>query len=341
MPTLEQLGVVTSRSGVLIFIDTGYLKLWSHHQTPQIPDGVLPDEESTTMANSFVDLRLVGNDAERAGHLLETSWHPLYLYDQPPVNVELEKKLDAIILENHLDAHFEVTNPRIPHRKRVDLALEYGRGAGEIQFHGIWAVAVSGIPTDQPLRVMGERCEEPNVDRWRRVIVQCRSNQNICKSFEVGLIGVDHARILIADVDALSNWKHEEPLDGQADYVFWGRDADLIADALKVPKIGNQEFGWLNISIDSAQENGITVQDYRDKHSLKIALDYRPHSHHWQAMKAVREGSPTESSTTDLDGLKICNFMTTWGDGLFSVHRDLGDNDELIQIRIEMETKPS
>jgi hypothetical protein len=39
--SLEQIGMVTTRSGVLILIDTGYLKLWSHERTPEMPEGFL------------------------------------------------------------------------------------------------------------------------------------------------------------------------------------------------------------------------------------------------------------------------------------------------------------
>jgi hypothetical protein len=91
------------------------------------------------------------------------------------------------------------------------------------------------------------------------------------------------------------------------------------------------------VPVDTAERNGIGVEEYRDEHCLEVAVDYRPHSHHWQVMKPVREDSPTESSTTELDGLKVCNFMTTWGDGLFQVYRDLGGSGELAQIRIELE----
>lgn len=341
MPSLEQLGVVTTRSGVLILIDTGYLRLWSHDRTPVMPKGVLSNEESTAKANSFVDLRIVGADAERAGRLLDMSWNPFYIYDQPLVPLELQSKLDKLVREHKLDASFQVIKPRIPHRQRVDLAIQQGEGAGEVQFHGIWAVAVSGVPISQPLRVLGERCEEPNADRWRQVTVQCRPNGRTAQSQEVGLVAVDYARMLIADVDVLGIWKHEESLDGFADYLFWGRDAAQIAAAVDAPRVGNREFGWVNVPVETVQGHGIAVQEYRDVHSLKVAVDYRPHSHHWQVMKPIRENSPTESSTTELDGVKVCNFMTTWGDGLFRVYRDLDSPGELVQIRIEMDRMPS
>jgi hypothetical protein len=341
MPPLEQLGVVTSRSSVLLLIDTGYLGLWSHDRIPEMPEGALPDEELTETANSFVDFQIVGADAERAGRLLDMSWNPFYVYDQPPTNPELRSKLDKVVAEQKLDARFEVINPRIPHRQRVDLAIKQGKGAGEVQFHGIWAVAVGGVPTAEPLLVMGERCNQPNSDRWRQVTIYCRPSRRCVQSQEVGLVAVDYARILIADVDVLGIWEHEESLDGLADFLFWGRDAERIAAALNVPRTGENEFGWANVPIEIANTNGVGVQEYRDQHSLKVAVDYRPHSHHWQVMKPVRHNSPTESSTTELDGLKVCNFMTTWGDGLFQVYRDLDSSGELVQIRIEMETAPS
>ncbi len=302
-----------------------------------MPQGVLSNDGATERANTFVDLRIIGADAELAGRLLDMPWNPFYVFDQPPTHWELRNKLDCIVREQHLDARFEVVNPRISHRRRVDLAIEQGKGAGEIQFHGVSAAAVNGVPTTVPIPVVGERCDGDYFDRWRRVIVQCQPGKPYVQTQQVGLIGVDYARILIADVDSLGVWRHEESLDGKADFLFWGRDAEQIATVLKAPRAGDAEFGWVDVPIEAATKNGVAVQKYRDHHSLKVAVDYRPHSHHWQVMRPIRESSPTESSTTDLDGEKVCNFMTTWGDGLFPVYRDLGSSGELIQIRIELD----
>jgi len=35
--------------------------------------------------------------------------------------------------------------------------------------------------------------------------------------------------------------------------------------------------------------------------------------------------------------MKVCNFMTTWGDGSFEVYRDLDDSGQLVQIRVRLE----
>ena len=42
---------------------------------------------------------------------------------------------------------------------------------------------------------------------------------------------------------------------------------------------------------------------------------------------------------TEIDGMTVCNFTTTWGDGMFEVHRDLNEAGELVQVRIELAQK--
>jgi hypothetical protein len=336
---IEQLGVVTTRSGVLIVIDTGDLSLWSHDHKPVLPADVLDTEEATARANSFVDLKIVGPDAERAGRVLDMSWHPLYVYDQPPDHLDVRNKFEEVVRQNRLNACLEVIAERVPHRTRVNLAIQQGNGAGEVQFHGIWSVAVSGVPTGRPISVLAERSESVK-DRWHRVVIACRPQMRIGRSERVGIVAVDYARLLIADVDALAAWQHEESSDGLADYLFWGHDAHLVASAVGAPQLESGEYGWLNLPVEVAQERGLAVEGYSDEHSVKVAGEYRPHSDHWRVMTLTRT-SETESATIELAGTKVCNFMTTWGDGLFEVHRDLSEFGELVQIRIEMEAPSS
>lgn len=332
---LEQLGSVSTRSGGLIVIDTGYLGIWSHNATPLLPEGSLGSIEHTKQANSFVDLHLIGADAERAGELLDMSWNPFFVYDKPPDHPEIDEKLRSIVREHRLDARFEVVSPRFSHRTRIDQALAYGRGAGEIEFHGVWAAAVCGVPVGPPLPVLGERMPPPDQSQWKRVLVRCNS-QPVAHSEKVGHVGVDYARLLIADFDVLGAWRHEDSLDGLADFVFWGRDADQAAHFFLAPSLSLTEFGWTNMPVEEAREKGMAVQEHKQSKNLGMATDFRPHSHHWQVMRETRS-SRTESGTTDVDGVRVCNFMTTWGDGVFEVHRDLSSSAELVQLRIELE----
>lgn len=335
MANLEHIGTVTTRSGGVIVIDTGYLGIWSHDATPLLPDNSLHTEEQTRRANNFVDLRLVGSDAERAGQLLGMSWNALFVYDQPPEHPELVQKLQDVVRKHHFDARFEVISPRVPHRQRISQALEYGRGAGEVQFHGVWAAVVSGVPVGESLPVLGERMSPPDKSNWKRVLVRCNSD-SISRSEKVGHVGVDYARLLIADYDVLGAWHHQDALDGLADFVFWGLDAERAAQSIDAPRLSATEFGWTNLPLEQAEERGVAVEEHKRTNNLKFATDFRPHSHHWQVMRDSRI-TPTESGMADVDGVKVCNFMTTWGDGIFEVHRDLSNSGELVQIRIEFD----
>lgn len=336
MAQREQLGFVTCQSGILVFIDTGYLNVWSHDKPPLLPQGALDSDNDTKRANAFVDLQIVGRDAEKAGQLLEMSMVPLYVFDQPPEDPDLRVRFDNIVRQYGLESRMETLPERVSHRKRVDLALQNGSGAGEVQFHGVGAAVVAGIPTARQLKVCGERASGPQSDRWKTVTVECNPDLEIERSEIVGSIGVDYARILIADVDSLGSWQHEESLDGMADFVFWGKDAEKLARSVKAPSLDQEQFGWLNIEQGLALELGNAAEESRKRNGYRLATDYRPHSHHWRVMKASRT-TPTESGMTEVGGTTVCNFMTTWGDGVFDVYRDMTSNKELVQIRVEMQ----
>ena len=331
--THEQLGIVTSPSGTLIIIDTGYLGIWSHDKAPILTDDYLSGEERAIDPNSFVDLEIVGADSEKAGRLLEMSWHPHFIYDQDPNHTELSEKFTRLVNQHRLDARLQTLSARVPHLQRAEQALKYGQGAGEFQFHGVWAVAIAGEPISQPLRILGERMPLPNFDCWRRVIIECNRGQ-VTRSENIGVVGVDYARFLVSDLYALNAWQHEESLDGLADFVFWGGDAERLARALDAPQLDSSEFGWVDVPKEFALEKGRAAINYISAEELRVATDYRPHSHHWRVMEPSRK-TTTGSGTTEVGGATVCNFTSTWGNGAFDVFRDLSDTGKLVQIRIE------
>jgi hypothetical protein len=148
---------------------------------------------------------------------------------------------------------------------------------------------------------------------------------------------VDWARLMFADVDSLSSWEHERPIDGLADFVFWGRDADKLARLSQASKVDDRAYGWENLPIREAVKHAERVEVLKETHGLKAASDFRPHSHHHAVLAQIR-GSETESGTLEVGGAKLCAFMTTWGDGLFEVYRDFEAAGKLVRVRIEMGT---
>ena len=333
MSVLE-LGYVTSPSGVLLLIDTGFLNMWSHDRVPVMPDGILSSQEATDRANTFVDLAIVGKDAVKAGRLLAWHWDPRYAFDQAPEKGKIWQALEEIVAKNGLDARFEVLPARIPHRTRTISAMEFGDGAGEMFFQGATAVAVNDIPTGVPLRVHGTM--EPEYERWDMITIECRPGV-VASTQHVGHVWVDQARILIADLNALGEWKHEESVDGLADYLFWGADAPKVASAFEAPLVTASQYGWLDLPFDDALDRGFAVEDYQEEHKLRFAGDFRPHSHHWHVLKETR-ASETHSGSIDVGGATMLNFFTLWGDGSYDVYRDFDAAGSLVRIRIDLAT---
>jgi hypothetical protein len=125
------------------------------------------------------DLVIRGPDAEQAGLALDRSNNPFYIYDVSGNAVAvLEMAFEALTTVRKLEASIEVLPDRVPHRRRVDLAIEAGAGVGIVDFCGMWAVALGDIPRDRALPILGERVPDgPDAGRWRRIRIAVRDGE--------------------------------------------------------------------------------------------------------------------------------------------------------------------
>lgn len=339
MTKSELLGTVTAPSGNVLIVDMGMLNLWCHDREPVMPEGMLSDEAATASANAARDFKIEGPDAEAAGRAFERQWHPRFVYDIPEAGfAEVQESFDNLVRARGLRAQLVAQQSRVSHLARVPLAIEAGRGAGEVQFHGIPAVAVAGLPKARAFRVVGERMGEGDFpDRWRWVTLEVRPEERIHESVEVSSVGVDWARLMFIDVDSLSAWRHEEAADGKADFLFWGRDAEHVAAKTNAPRVSPSVFGWTDLDIDTAVERGTAIEGMKSP-TLKFATDFRPHSDHYRLLEQMR-ASATESGTHQVGAAKCCAFFTLWGDGFFPVWVDLNEQREVVQVRINLGTE--
>jgi hypothetical protein len=335
---IEQVGSVSCPSGVLLVLDGGLARIWSHDRPPELPAWHAAAEK----ANSALDLEIRGPDALAAGLAFDCSRHPLYLYDRPGEALQdLQLASRNLVRERKLDASLEVLPERVPHRRRVDLAMAHGGGAGAVQFYGLSAVAVGGVPRDRLLPILGEWMPSgPYMGCWRRVSIELRDGV-VANTRSIGDVFVEAARFMAVDADALGAWDDDKTQDGEADIVFWGRDAALVAEELGAPAVedGGQSdvLGWTNLPLDDALDLARRI-DAIHAGERKFAFDFRPHTHHWQVMRDVRATS-TQSGVLDLAGARLCMFMTTWGDGAFPVEIDRDAAGQILRVRIEVGCK--
>jgi hypothetical protein len=210
-----------------------------------------------------------------------------------------------------------------PEAHRAGLGAAVARGPAPFVVAGLQGVALTGLPRDRELPVFGVRVEGGEFKGlWQAVFLEIQPGVPAARTVELGAVVVDTGRVLCADADALSAWVHEEPIDGLADFVFWGDGAAATAAVTGATDLGEGLFGWLDVPYDDAVEHGMDVEDHRDEHGLDFATDFRPHSHHHQLLSQMREAA-SEAGTLALGDAQLVGFFTMWGDGQFPVMLDL------------------
>lgn len=218
----------------------------------------------------------------------------------------------------------------------IDTGMLSGDGREEWEECGVVA---EGVPSGT-FEVKGERVGEGDwADCWRAVWVEIASG-TIARSDELGSAGVDFARLMFIDPEGIAAWRDDVSLDGKADFLFWGRDAEALARAVDAPPQGEGEFGWCDRPVDEIIALGTKAEETKTANGWKLATDFRPHTHHFLVLAQART-SATGSGELELAGGRTCMFFTSWGDGVFPVFADRDGSGKLLRLRVQLETDDS
>ena len=324
MPVL--LGEIDVPSGILLVLDPGLGRFWRHDGEPRSPRIADPKEH---------DLAIVGPDAIAAGRAYDRQFDPRYLFDVADV-ATTEKHFAKFVSDRKLAARLDRLERRIPHLERARLAVEAGGGAGVVHYNRLWAVAVGGFPTTRALRI--EATPMPPGEfrgRWRSIDVVIDADGAAVQSLPVQGVMVEHGQLICADLEAFGQFRMWEPLDGLADLVFWGKDAPAIAEKFQASRLDERHFGWLNVPNAEIRRFADPVQDWIKSEKLHAGVDYRPHCNLEKLNGQIRDNEH-ESGQLDLAGVRVCGFSNRWGDGIFTVIRDLDAMGRLLRVRLDV-----
>lgn len=329
------LGEITLPSGTLVVTDMGYLASWSGQAPPShVPDQITDPVLRANIA-AAQDFRLVGPDAEAAARAVDLQ-SLTYVYDIPRHGVStIVARFQEAIDKNRFDARFESEVQRVPHRERARRAA--AAGGADFLIDGVWTVAVGDLPTAKPMKVMGRRLDygEGVGPRWSDITLEIAESQGSGESTLIGQVGVDWARIILIDADALGSWIHDDSLDGLADVAYWGRDVAQARAAFGGNDLEDRTVGWESLPEADAQDLAVRIERWRQGPDRRLMVDYRPHSHHYQLMHQIRRGDEFGVGTIDVGGARAVAFHTSWGDGIFPVFRD-GSAGNARAIRIQL-----
>ncbi|MEA2716928.1 MAG: hypothetical protein QOI99_1245 [Actinomycetota bacterium] len=332
----SELGTIRVPSGSLVIIDAGYLGAWSGTAEPTAADLPIDDDELRARIDRSVDLRVVGPDARAAAAAFDRQ-QLTYLYDVPAHGVhELRASFDSLCGSRRFDARLEEEPRRISHRERVRRCTE--AGGAEFLLFGVPVVAVGGIPSDRELLVTGAEVDYGGRvgPRWAEIRVHLNDAPAVGEH-RVGVVGVDYARLMLGDADALGDWQHERPIDGLADVAYWGASADQARAELGGDVLdAGSTYGWTDLEIEHALRLGLQVERWKDEHpTAGLATDFRPHSHHWAVLEQARR-SPHGAGALDLAGARLLMFFTSWGDGLYPVVIETSADGVPAAVRIQL-----
>ena len=201
------------------------------------------------------------------------------------------------------------------------------------------AIVKAPVPANRELRVIGERVGRGRfADCWDHIAVVLREGE-VHGSKKLDEAGVDFARLVCMDHGALDAWQHEDSLDGLADVMFWGRDELKLAKAMRAPRT-REGYGWTDLPLADAEAKILECERLKADNKWLLATDFRPHSHHFHALAAARANA-NGAGEIELGDARMLLFFTSWGDGVYPIYLDTGDDDQPLQIRIQLATKAS
>jgi hypothetical protein len=207
----------------------------------------------------------------------------------------------------------------------------------EAQVGALAFVVVRGLPAGR-FSVTSERLDEGEYAGMRRDVTVELGEGETARTISLGTILVDTARVGLFDREALAAWNEHEPSDGLADVAFWGGDEDEVARRFGVGRIAEGVYGRENLPYDEAVELGRALHALRESRELRFAFDFRPHTHPFHLLAQIRSRED-ETGTLELDGLRSCGFMTTWGDGWFPVELDVDASERPLRVRVVFDTE--
>jgi hypothetical protein len=326
---VAHLGSITAPSGTLLIGDMGYLDMWSGTKPPHVPPTIEDERVRDLIANAR-DFRIVGADAPRAAAVFGRQ-SLTYVYDIPDED-GLRSAFQDAIREHGFNARLEVEEHRVPHRERARRAA--AAGGADFIINGVWFVAVGGLATDTPMPVVAHRKDYGDGvgPRWEHVELRV-SDARPTATETLGYVGVDWARLILTDADAIEAWEHDEPLDGKADVAFWGADAETCAAIFSAQALPEGVFGWEDLPLEEALDRGLAIEQWMQREGKRMAVDFRPHSHHYLMMRQVR-ASADEAGMLALGDAITLGLMTSWGDGVFPVQADRSADGQLVAVRV-------
>lgn len=209
---------------------------------------------------------------------------------------------------------------------------------GSIAFgNGASACAVTDLPQNASFSVVAERIDEGDLaGRWSAIDVVVQAGP-ARRPERIGEVAVEHGELLFVGQGPLGAFRMWDSLDGLADFVFFGRDAPLLAPRVGALRLDGETFGWRDVPMSEIGAHAQATQERVATERLDVVVDYRPHCNLERLNAQIRE-SPERTGRLSLDGARAVGCDNRWGDGTFDVVVLRDRADKIARVRVVLET---
>ncbi len=316
-----RLGHVTAPSGRLVVLDLELTRYWEHG--------------ASYGRNGGADLMLVGPDAERAGIAYDDSHHPIFLFDVDDAE-RAAAEFDEFARERGFEARARALPRRITPRARVDLGLETSP-VSVVEYEGLWGVALGGLPTDQPMEVIGyASSDRESATGWARLDLVVDPEREPSRSVTLRGVSIDSGQFLFADLVALDDFRGCVSLDGLADVAFWGEHAAALARALDAEQLDELSWGWRDATRSQAEAHYFRLREAMGRLELPVETRLRPHGHDEELARQLRSGAGRTGSIL-LDGARVLATDMRSGEGLYDVTVWTDDTGQVVRLEVPLQ----
>jgi hypothetical protein len=196
------------------------------------------------------------------------------------------------------------------------------------------SITTCSVPADRPLRVLGVPVGGGRfAECWAYVAIELEGG-DVTHSTKLGESAADFSRLAFIDHAALDSWEGQDSLDGQADCVFSGRDARILAHVMNAPRL-EHGYGWTDLPLAEAESKHETIERKRIENKWYLTSELLPHTHRYFALAAAQL-SRERAGTLEIAGSRMMLWFTSWNDGVFPIYLDLDHDKRPVQIRVQL-----
>ncbi len=167
-----------------------------------------------------------------------------------------------------------------------------------------------------------------------RQTIQFDSQNETVNTTRELIVEVTQNEILIIDADLYERGEINQSLDGMADFVFWGDDAEKVARRTGAEKL-ELGWGWHSVALQEAILRSTEVEMAIEEEEWDVECELRPHSPLEQLKEQMRKN---HLAVIQVGEATLCGTASATENQRWIIYRDVDAEKKLIRLHVEVQS---